>query len=68
MENDWGFLVYFILDGWVKICIYNLDGKEVILNILGKGELFGEMVVLDEILCFIDVIILVFILIVNMLV
>ena len=26
-----------------KIRTYNLDGKEVTLNILGKGELFGEM-------------------------
>jgi len=26
---------------------YNLDGKEVTLNILGKGELF-EMAALDE--------------------
>ena len=42
LENDWGSSVYFILDGWVKIRTYNLDGKEVTLNILGKGELFGE--------------------------
>ncbi|MBE9078829.1 Crp/Fnr family transcriptional regulator [Romeria aff. gracilis LEGE 07310] len=48
-ENDWGSSVYFILDGWVKICTYNLDGKEVTLNILGKGELFGEMAPLDEV-------------------
>lgn len=48
LENDWGTSVYFILDGWVKIRTYNLDGKEVTLNILGKGELFGEMAALDE--------------------
>ncbi|MEY3870062.1 MAG: hypothetical protein RLZZ338_3953 [Cyanobacteriota bacterium] len=48
LENDWGSSVYFILDGWVKIRTYNLDGKEVTLNILGKGELFGEMAALDE--------------------
>jgi len=28
-----------VLEGWVKIRTYNLDGKEVTLNILGKGEL-----------------------------
>lgn len=49
LENDWGSSVYFILTGWVKIRTYNLDGKEVTLNILGTGELFGEMASLDEV-------------------
>jgi CRP/FNR family transcriptional regulator, cyclic AMP receptor protein len=49
LENDWGGSVYFIMDGWVKIRTYNLEGKEVTLNILGKGELFGEMGALDEV-------------------
>lgn len=49
LENDWGSSVYFILNGWVKIRTYNLDGKEVTLNILGKGEIFGEMAALDEV-------------------
>jgi CRP/FNR family transcriptional regulator, cyclic AMP receptor protein len=49
LENDWGSSVYFILSGWVKIRTYNLDGKEVTLNILGTGELFGEMAPLDEV-------------------
>lgn len=49
LENDWGSSVYFILNGWAKIRTYNLDGKEVTLNILGQGELFGEMAALDEV-------------------
>lgn len=49
LENDWGNSVYFILEGWVKIRTYNLDGKEVTLNILGRGEVFGEMAPLEEI-------------------
>jgi len=49
LENDWGGSVYFILEGWAKIRTYNLDGREVTLNILGKGELFGEMAALDEV-------------------
>lgn len=49
LENDWGSSVYFILNGWVKIRTYNIDGKEVTLNIIGKGELFGEMAPLDEV-------------------
>lgn len=48
LENDWGNSVYFILSGWVKIRTYNLDGKEVTLNILGCGEMFGEMAALDQ--------------------
>ena len=48
LENDWGGSVYFILDGWVKIRTYNMDGKEVTLNILGKGEIVGEMAALEE--------------------
>jgi len=49
LENDWGGSVYFILEGWAKIRTYNLEGKEVTLNILGKGEIFGEMAALDEV-------------------
>jgi CRP-like cAMP-binding protein len=48
LENDWGGSVYFILEGWVKIRTYNLDGKEVTLNIIGQGEIFGEMAALDK--------------------
>ena len=48
LENDWGGSVYFILEGWVKIRTYNFEGKEVTLNILGKGEIFGEMAALDK--------------------
>jgi len=49
LENDWGGAVYFVLDGWLKIRTYNSEGKEVTLNIIGSGEIFGEMAVLDEI-------------------
>ena len=48
LENDWGSSVYFILEGWVKIRTYNFEGKEVTLNIIGKGEIFGEMAALDK--------------------
>lgn len=49
LENDWGGSVYFILDGWVKIRTHNVDGKEVTLNIVGKGEVLGEMAALEEV-------------------
>jgi len=48
LENDWGGSVYFILDGWVKIRTYDVEGREVTLNIVGKGEIVGEMAALDE--------------------
>jgi CRP/FNR family cyclic AMP-dependent transcriptional regulator len=48
LENDWGGSVYFILDGWIKIRTHNVDGKEVTLNIVGKGEIIGEMAALEE--------------------
>lgn len=48
LENDWGGSVYFIIEGWVKIRTYNKDGKEVTLNILGTGEVFGEMAAMEE--------------------
>ncbi|MEA5536011.1 Crp/Fnr family transcriptional regulator [Crocosphaera sp. XPORK-15E] len=49
LENDWGGSVYFILEGWVKIRTHNFDGKEVTLNIVGRGEVIGEMAALEEV-------------------
>jgi CRP-like cAMP-binding protein len=49
LENDWGGAVYFVLHGWVKIRTYNVEGKEITLNILGRGELFGEMAALEDV-------------------
>ena len=50
MEDAWGNAVYFIASGWVKV--RRLSGSEedkvVTLAILGKGDFFGEMAILDE--------------------
>jgi CRP/FNR family transcriptional regulator, cyclic AMP receptor protein len=48
LENDWGGSVYFVLGGWLKIRTYNADGKEITLNIVGKGEIVGEMAALEQ--------------------
>lgn len=40
--------VYFIEEGRVKIGSYNIDGKEITKAILGAGEVFGELSVLNE--------------------
>jgi CRP/FNR family transcriptional regulator, cyclic AMP receptor protein len=48
LENDWGSSVYFVLSGWLKIRTYNADGKEITLNIVGRGEIVGEMAALEQ--------------------
>ncbi len=42
-----GELVYVILQGTVKIHVEQADGSDVILAILGPGEVLGEMSLLD---------------------
>ncbi|PSP02392.1 MAG: transcriptional regulator [Cyanobacteria bacterium SW_7_48_12] len=46
-ENAWGNAVYFIVSGWVKVKRSSGE-EEVTLAILGRGEFFGEMAILDE--------------------
>ncbi|MGB7440417.1 MAG: Crp/Fnr family transcriptional regulator [Coleofasciculaceae cyanobacterium] len=47
MEDAWGNAVYFIVSGWVKV--RRLYGENsVTLAILGRGDFFGEMAILDE--------------------
>jgi CRP/FNR family transcriptional regulator, cyclic AMP receptor protein len=48
LENDWGTSVYFVLSGWLKIRTYNADGREITLNIVGRGEIVGEMAALEQ--------------------
>jgi CRP/FNR family cyclic AMP-dependent transcriptional regulator len=40
--------IYFVLSGALKVQISDEGGREVILSMLGPGELFGEMGVLDD--------------------
>lgn len=47
MEDSWGNAVYFIASGWVKV--RRLAGDHPLtLAILGRGDFFGEMAILDE--------------------
>jgi CRP-like cAMP-binding protein len=47
MEDAWGNAVYFIQDGWVKVRRH--VGEEfATLAVLGQGDFFGEMAILDE--------------------
>lgn len=46
-KGDAGNSMMAVLRGRVKICTHSNDGKELVLNILGQGGLFGEIAVLD---------------------
>lgn len=46
-RGDPGDSVMMILNGRVKITNINSDGKEIVLNFLGVGDLSGEIAVLD---------------------
>jgi CRP/FNR family transcriptional regulator, cyclic AMP receptor protein len=46
-KGDPGASMMAVLRGRVKICSYSLDGKELVLNIISKGEFFGEIALLD---------------------
>jgi CRP/FNR family transcriptional regulator, cyclic AMP receptor protein len=47
MEDAWGNAVYFIEAGWVKVRRH-VDDRFITLAVLGKGDFFGEMAILDE--------------------
>jgi CRP/FNR family transcriptional regulator, cyclic AMP receptor protein len=46
--GDAGDSLYIILSGRLKVMMSDSDGKEVILSILGPGEFFGEMGLIDD--------------------
>ena len=47
MEQDWGESLFLIRDGLAKVRTYTADGDEVIMSLLGPGDVFGEMAALD---------------------
>lgn len=47
-EGDHTDNIYFIVNGALKVLVSDEEGREVILSILGPGEMFGEMGVLDD--------------------
>jgi len=40
--------LYIVISGRLKVMMSDSDGKEVILSILGPGEFFGEMGLIDD--------------------
>ena len=47
-ERDEGASLFMIEHGRVKVSILGDDGREVILSVLGPGDFFGEMALLDD--------------------
>jgi len=46
-KGDPGHSLYAVLSGTVKISVSSPDGRNAILNLIGAGEVFGEISVLD---------------------
>jgi CRP/FNR family transcriptional regulator, cyclic AMP receptor protein len=46
-KGDPGASMMAVVTGRVKICTYSSDGKELVLNIIDRGSLFGEIALLD---------------------
>jgi uncharacterized membrane protein len=47
-EGDQGDAMYIIERGKVRICVHTVDGREVTLTELDRGDFFGEMALLDD--------------------
>jgi len=47
-EDDPGDALYLVARGQVKVVLIGEDGREVILSVLGEGNFFGEMSLIDE--------------------
>ena len=47
LEEEFGDIVFIVMNGTVKITRVNDEGREVILAMLGEYEIFGEMAILD---------------------
>jgi len=46
-EDSWGKAFFLILSGWVKVQ-KQIDEQNITQEILGKGDFFGEMAILDD--------------------
>lgn len=47
-EDDPGDALYVVVSGLVKVVLVGEDGREVILSVLGEGDFFGEMALIDD--------------------
>jgi len=47
MEQDYGESVFLMRSGLAKVRTFTADGDEVVISVLGAGDVFGEMAALD---------------------
>jgi len=47
LEQDWGESLFLLCSGMAKVRTFSADGDEVVLSVLGPGDVFGEMAALD---------------------
>jgi CRP/FNR family transcriptional regulator, cyclic AMP receptor protein len=47
-EGEAGDALYIVLKGKVKICLYDEEGREYVLDIISKDGFFGELALIDE--------------------
>ena len=47
-EDDPGDALFVVAEGQVKVVLIGEDGREVILSVMGEGEFFGEMALIDD--------------------
>jgi len=47
-EDDPGDALFVVVGGQVKVVLIGEDGREVILSVLGPGDFFGEMSLIDD--------------------
>lgn len=47
LKGDPGTSMMALMDGCVRICAYSFEGREVVLNVIGPGEIFGEIAFID---------------------
>ena len=47
LKGDPGNSMMAVLSGKVRICCYSNQGREVVLNVCGPGEVFGEIALID---------------------
>src|SRR6266480_4163816 len=46
-KGDPGNSLYAVCSGTVKISVPSADGKDAVFNLVGEGEIFGEIALLD---------------------
>lgn len=47
-EGENGDALFVVLKGRVKVCLYDEEGREYVLDVIGKDGFFGELALLDE--------------------